>query len=290
MPIMRYTNSEIREMMKRVKRDLKSLTREIPRANDNRLSVTLIRRSLESLRVILDKLRLHIIDNTDIQRANELGGLVLPVWNEYWGKIEQGEIEPYDETFAVKDILDDLRDWMKEEHQRQMEALKKMIKEAEECPIEVEVAVEDQEGNPEQPEMPKPKKKPVKKRVSPNRYTTNIKEDNARKVFTLLSAQGYISNATEVSAWLWVCGFDVKSQGKQIEAVKIDWLQGQNELAYFISGMFGKENQNTLWVIASRVFTIKGVDQKSGNLRAACSKLNIKHDKIVKLDKILKHR
>lgn len=132
------------------------------------------------------------------------------------------------------------------------------------------------------------------KREKPARFTTNITEGKARKIYSELRKQEYIHASTEVSDWLWICGLcdkpTTKLDGENNSEIKIDWIQGQNELAYFIKQMFRPTNGNDVWVIASRVFTIKGVEQSARNLSVACSKENVSHEKKDNIDNILEYR
>lgn len=134
-----------------------------------------------------------------------------------------------------------------------------------------------------------PSKRPnqVQEKTKPNRYNSSIKESNARKIFSLLASQGYISKNTQPCEWLWICGINTE---KEPTTKQIDWLKGQNELAYFVDRMFKNENENDLWVITSSVFTIKGKEQKTSNLKVANSKVSIKYEKKMKLDNILKYK
>lgn len=147
----------------------------------------------------------------------------------------------------------------------------------------------------EQQKPPKLKhKSKAIKREKPARFTTNITEGKARKIYSELRKQEYIHASTEVSDWLWVCGLcdkpTTKLDGENNNEIKIDWIQGQNELAYFIKQLFRPTNGNDVWVIASRVFTIKGVEQSARNLSVACSKENVSHEKKDNIDNILEYR
>lgn len=147
----------------------------------------------------------------------------------------------------------------------------------------------------EHQKLPKKKHKSkaikMEKPTRPTRFTTNITEGKARKIYSELRKQGYILASTEVGDWLWICGLSDKptaqSNGDNNTEIKIDWLQGQNELAYFIKQLFRPTNGNDVWVIASRVFTIKGVEQSARNLSVACSKENVSNEKKDNIDKIL---
>lgn len=257
---MEYTKSEIREATKRIKHELEQIEDWLPSVPNNWMGWVMITSSLEALKYVLNPLKTHIIDNDDFDIAIEINNLISPVWDDYFGRVSSKELEAHSATWEVYDLIKDLRDWIgeyEEKHHKQQDA-----------PTERQSA--GGKGKPK-----------------PYRFSTTIKEDNARKVFSLLTAQGYINNDTQPCKWLWICGIDtnIESNKKQI-----DWIKGQNELVYFVERMFGEENENDLWAIASRVFTIKGKAQSGGNLRAANSKVSIKQDKKEKLDKILRHR
>jgi len=157
MPIMRYTNSEVREILKRVKYNVNTMSEQMPKAGSNWMSHLLVRRALESLKIVIGEFKPHIIDNYDLNRAVTLNDIITPVWSEYWSKVEQKEFEVHEVAWEVRDIIDDLREWIKEEKQRRAEALdyaiRKAFKEAEESGIEVEIEGEEKEEKKEPKEI-----------------------------------------------------------------------------------------------------------------------------------------
>ena len=117
--------------------------------------------------------------------------------------------------------------------------------------------------------------------MSKTKYACRLSETKLRHIFVSLLKQGYFSPETDVNDWLYICGRS-KSPSNTI-----DWMKGQNELVYFIARMFGDDNENNVWAITSRLFTIRGVRQNPNTLRVVKSRSNIKKEKKDKIDDIL---
>ena len=69
---------------------------------------------------------------------------------------------------------------------------------------------------------------------------------------------------------------------------RIDWLQGVNELAYFVAGLFGTTNKNDLWSVTASVFSIKGADINKASIRSLHNQCKISKTKRAALDEILR--
>lgn len=283
-----FSESEIREIMDSLRYDYRTLSQALPKAGDALLYYLQVGHTFDSLKIHLKRFKTYYMVSHDHTRATLVYNSTSQIWSKYWRGLEEEKYDLHDGALELRDLIADLGNCIKKGEQGYAEALEKMkskeVGDMRECPsMEEEQKSQDL---PKQRETPK-SKKPAKKRESPIRFTTNTKEGTARNIYTLLTAQGYISNDTLPSDWLWICGIDTDIEPSKKQ---VDWLKGQNELVYFVYRMFREENENDLWAIASRVFTIKGKEQKSSSLRTANSKNNISRDKIVKLDKILRIR
>ena len=117
-----------------------------------------------------------------------------------------------------------------------------------------------------------------------SRYVCRTSENKLRKIFSSLYEQGYVNPKTTINDWLYVCGC------RNSHSNTIDWIKGQNELVYFIGRLFAEENENDVWSITSRLFTIKGKMQNPDTLRVVNCKASIKKVKKDKIDEILKIR
>ena len=151
---MRYTNSEVREIFKRIKYNVSTMSEHMPKAGSNWMNNLLVFRALESLNIVIGDFKKHIIDNYDLPRAVALNDIITPAWSEYWHRVEQKEFEVHEVAWEFRDLIDDLREWIKEEKQRREEALKRAIekafKEAEESKIEVEIKEEEEKEEEKQ--------------------------------------------------------------------------------------------------------------------------------------------
>jgi hypothetical protein len=133
------------------------------------------------------------------------------------------------------------------------------------------------------------RKQPKAKKVEPQQNTKGNKHDRfysklsveeARLLFSELYQNNYINGA--VSDWLIYCG--VKDG---IATKRMDWLQGLNELAYFVGELFGKTNWYK-WTIATKVFLIGGANVEKDSLKSSyCDVNNISKDKRDALDEII---
>lgn len=117
--------------------------------------------------------------------------------------------------------------------------------------------------------------------LTKSRYVCRVSEAKLRHIFSALYEQGYFGPNTTVNDWLFVCGH------RKSLSNTIDWTKGQNELVYFIARMFADENENDVWAITSKLFTVKGKTQNPGTLRVVNCRSNIKKDKRDKIDEIL---
>lgn len=111
-------------------------------------------------------------------------------------------------------------------------------------------------------------------------FRSRLNEYNAMDLFKELYNKKYING--ELSDWLIYCGV---KKGTPIK--RIDWLQGVNELAYFVGELFGETNR-CKWAIATKVFLIGGADIKRNCLRTSYYDLaKISKDKRDALDEII---
>lgn len=116
---------------------------------------------------------------------------------------------------------------------------------------------------------------------SRDRFCSKLDEDNARTLFQALYSKNYING--EVPDWLIYCG---AKDGTPTN--RMDWLQGLNELAYFVAGLFGTTNKNDLWSVTANVFSIKGADINKTSIRSLHNQCKISKTKRATLDEILR--
>lgn len=134
---------------------------------------------------------------------------------------------------------------------------------------------------PGQPKTKKTELKQSKPSNSHDRFCSKLDEDNARTLFQALYSKNYISG--EVPDWLIYCGAKDGTPTK-----RMDWLQGLNELAYFVAGLFGTTNKNDLWSVTVNVFSIKGSDINKNSIRSLHNQCKISKTKRAALDEILR--
>lgn len=272
---MEYTKSEIRELKNLIDDDLAILKHYtkiyIPDPPIGIQELCLAEFAVTGLDAHLKCMKKYIIDTDNYDLAVEIKGKVTPVWEKYIEKVTNEDerkrlnTEPGHLHFSnIRDTILDWLDWLDEyeaEHPKQDTTTS--TKSGEERGSKTK-------GEKDQPKM---------------KYESSVSESSARDIFGLLYQQNYISQDTDTKDWLFVCCGIGKAPTKPI-----DWRKGQNELVYFVDGMFGDENENDIWAITSRVFTIKGKTQSINGLRVANSKVSIKNEKKAKLDKILRHK
>lgn len=111
-------------------------------------------------------------------------------------------------------------------------------------------------------------------------FCSTITEDQARRLFQLLTEKHYING--EVSDWMIICGIREGTLEK-----RINWIPDLNELAYFVIGLFGPAN-HFKWAITVNVFSWKGDDIKQNSIRNSYSKCSIAKGKRDALDEILR--
>ena len=132
-----------------------------------------------------------------------------------------------------------------------------------------------------QPKTKKAKEpEPRKASNKHGRFSSTITEEQARMLYTQLNEKQYIKG--EVSDWMVICGARVGMIEK-----RIDWVQGLNELAYFVKMLFGPTNENK-WAITVNVFSWKGDDIKQNSIRSLDNQSKISRAKQNKLDEILR--
>lgn len=134
---------------------------------------------------------------------------------------------------------------------------------------------------PRQPKTKKTELKQSKPSNSHDRFCSKLDEDNARTLFQALYSKNYING--EVPDWLIYCGAKDGTPTK-----RMDWLQGLNELAYFVAGLFGTTNKNDLWSVTASVFSIKGADINKASIRSLHNQCKISKTKRAALDEILR--
>lgn len=134
---------------------------------------------------------------------------------------------------------------------------------------------------PRQPKTKKTELKQSKPSNSHDRFCSKLDEDNARTLFQALYSKNYING--EVSDWLIYCGAKDGTPTK-----RMDWLQGLNELAYFVAELFGTTNKNDLWSVTASVFSIKGADINKASIRSLHNQCKISKTKRAALDEILR--
>lgn len=134
---------------------------------------------------------------------------------------------------------------------------------------------------PRQPKTKKTELKQSKPSNSHDRFCSKLDEDNARTLFQALYSKNYING--EVPDWLIYCGAKDGTPTK-----RMDWLQGLNELAYFVAGLFGTTNKNDLWSVTASVFSIKGADINRASIRILHNQCKISKTKRAALDEILR--
>ncbi len=134
---------------------------------------------------------------------------------------------------------------------------------------------------PRQPKTKKTELKQSKPSNSHDRFCSKLDEDNARTLFQALYSKNYING--EVPDWLIYCGAKDGTPTK-----RMDWLQGLNELAYFVAGLFGTTNKNDLWSVTASVFSIKGADINKDSIRSLHNQCKISKTKRAALDEILR--
>ena len=122
---------------------------------------------------------------------------------------------------------------------------------------------------------------PGKPSDSHNCFCSKLDEDKARTLFQELYNNDYING--DVSDWLFYCGANDGTPTK-----RIDWLQGLNELAYFVAELFGNTNKNDLWAVTVNVFSAKGNDIKKASIRSLHGQCKISKTKRAAIDRILK--
>ena len=137
------------------------------------------------------------------------------------------------------------------------------------------------ETKPRQPKTKKTELKQSKPSNSHDRFCSKLDEDNARTLFQALYSKNYING--EVPDWLIYCGAKDGTPTK-----RMDWLQGLNELAYFVAGLFGTTNKNDLWSVTASVFSIKGADINKASIRSLHNQCKISKTKRAALDEILR--
>lgn len=131
-----------------------------------------------------------------------------------------------------------------------------------------------------QPKTKKAKEPEPRKAINKhNHFCSTITEDQARRLFQLLTEKQYIKGV--VSDWMIICGVREGTIEK-----RIDWISGENELGYFVKELFGSTNEYK-WAITKKVFTLKGEDINQLSIKSSCSKGSISKDKWEALDKIL---
>jgi hypothetical protein len=129
-----------------------------------------------------------------------------------------------------------------------------------------------------QPKTKKAKEPEPRKAINKhNHFCSTITDDQARRLFQLLTEKQYIKG--EVSDWMIICGVREGTIEK-----RIDWLQGGNELGYFVNKLFGSTN-GYKWAITKKVFTLKGEDINQVSIKNGFS--NIAEAKWEALEKIL---
>lgn len=134
---------------------------------------------------------------------------------------------------------------------------------------------------PRQPKTKKTELKQSKPSNSHDRFCSKLDEDNARTLFQALYSKNYING--EVPDWLIYCGAKDGTPTK-----RMDWLQGLNELAYFVAGLFGTTNKNDLWSVTASVFSIKGANINKASIRSLHNQCKISKTKRAALDEILR--
>ena len=271
---MEYTKSEIWELSSLIDDDLVILEHYtklyIPDPITGLAELCSAEFAVMRLDAHLKCIKKYCIDTDDYNLADEIVGKVTPVWEKYILKVTNQEeldrlrTKPGESHFiSIQETMLNWLDWFdkyKATHPKQDTTTS--TKSGEERG--------SIQGEKDQPKM---------------KYESSVSESSARDIFGLLYQQNYISQDTDTKDWLFVCcGIG------EVPKKPIDWRKGQNELVYFVDGMFGDENENDIWAITSRVFTIKGKAQSINGLRVANSKVSIKKEKKMKLDKILRHK
>lgn len=115
---------------------------------------------------------------------------------------------------------------------------------------------------------------------SHDRFCSKLDEDKARTLFQTLYNKNYING--EVSDWLIYCGAKDGTPTK-----RMDWLQGLNELAYFVAELFGTTNKNDLWTVTANVFSNKGKNINKASIRSLHNQCKISKTKRAAIDGIL---
>lgn len=132
-----------------------------------------------------------------------------------------------------------------------------------------------------QPKTEKAKEPEPRKAINKyDHFCSTITEDQARGLFQLLIEKQYIYG--EVSDWMICCGAKEGTIGK-----RINWLQGLNELAYFVKMLFGFTNDNK-WAIAVNAFSWKGDNIKQNSIKSIDNQCKIAKTKQDALDEILR--
>lgn len=115
---------------------------------------------------------------------------------------------------------------------------------------------------------------------SHDRFCSKLDEDKARTLFQTLYTKNYING--EVFDWLIYCGAKDGTPTK-----RMDWLQGLNELAYFVAELFGTTNKNDLWTVTANVFSNKGKNINKASIRSLHNQCKISKTKQAAIDGIL---
>lgn len=96
-------------------------------------------------------------------------------------------------------------------------------------------------------------------------FKTKRSKKNLSRIFLRLMDAGYFNKSTQLSQWLYICGFS------QNQSEPIVWEKGVRKLGYFISHLFGELNKEDIWNITHSNFTINGKHPNKGSLASGNS-------------------
>ena len=120
---MEYTKSEIREAKKRIDKELATIKNNVQYIHtDIGLDLmwwSVVGNALKTLHNELAPLKKHIIDTDNYSLAIEINDKITPVWNEYCTRTNKGDFETHKEAYPVQTIINDLREWIKEQEATQ---------------------------------------------------------------------------------------------------------------------------------------------------------------------------
>lgn len=93
-------------------------------------------------------------------------------------------------------------------------------------------------------------------------------KENLIVIFERLKENKYFDAEADIQTWLYICGV-----GGQKSPRPLNWVNEQQLLANLVDVLFGDSDGQRLWIIAQKVFTVKGKQPNTDAMKNTISKI-----------------